>query len=115
MEAYRVFNVKAGLPTLEEARVMLLAELRAARHEGVRTLKVIHGYGASGKGGKLRVGLRQVLAREVKLRHVRAVIPGERFSIFNPAVLPWLDAVPELRRDPDLNACNEGITLVMLG
>jgi hypothetical protein len=39
---------------------------------------------------------------------------GEAFSIFNPTVLAMLEAVPELRGDPDLSATNEGVTILWL-
>jgi hypothetical protein len=35
-------------------------------------------------------------------------------SLFNQAVLGLLDAVPDLGGDPDLNATNEGVTVVWL-
>jgi hypothetical protein len=34
--------------------------------------------------------------------------------IFNEKVLDLLEAVPELRGDPDLGATNEGVTIVWL-
>ena len=45
---------------------------------------------------------------------IRDFIAGEDFSIFNDTVLDLLEAVPELRGDPDLNATNEGITVLWL-
>lgn len=114
MNALRTFNVEADLPTLEEARRSVIDAIRRSRREGVRVLKVIHGYGSSGKGGKLCLGLRKSFALRKKEGVIRDFIPGESFSIFNPTVLSLLDAVPELRRDPDLNGTNEGTTLLWL-
>jgi hypothetical protein len=51
--------VEAGLPTLDEARRLVIEEIKGAKREGVKVLKVIHGYGSSGKGGALYVGLRK--------------------------------------------------------
>jgi len=110
----RTFNVEADLPTLEEARRQVIDETRRARREGVRVLKVIHGYGSSGKGGKLCVGLRKSFALRKKEGVIKDCIPGEDFSIFNPTVLSLFEVVPELRGDPDLNATNEGVTLLWL-
>jgi hypothetical protein len=39
---------------------------------------------------------------------------GEDFSIFYETVLKLLEAVAELRGDPDLDATNEGGTVVWL-
>ena len=49
----------AGMPTLEDARRLVIEEIRKAKREGAKVLKVIHGYGSSGTGGKLCVGLRK--------------------------------------------------------
>lgn len=110
----RTFNVEASLPTLDEARRLVLDELRRARQERVRVLKVIHGYGSSGKGGSLCIGLRKSFRLRKKEGAIKDFVPGEDFSIFNETVLAMLEAVPALRGDPDLNATNEGVTLLWL-
>ncbi len=112
--AVRTFNVEAGLPTLDEARRLVIAEIRKARREGVTVLKIIHGYGSSGQGGRLCVGLRKSFALRKKENLIRDFIPGEAFSIFNDATLDLLEAVPDLRGDPDLGATNEGVTFLWL-
>ena len=45
---------------------------------------------------------------------IKDFIAGEDFSIFNDAVLSLLEAMPELRGDPDLDATNEGVTILWL-
>ena len=114
MSAIRTFNVEAGLPTLDEARRLVIEEIRRAKREGVKVLKVIHGYGSSGKGGELCIGLRKSFGRRKKEGVIRDFVAGEDFSIFDETVLDLLAAVPELRGDPDLNATNEGITVLWL-
>jgi hypothetical protein len=110
----RTFNVEADRPSLDEARREVLEEIRRAKHDGVRVLKVIHGWGSSGKGGTLCHGLRKSFALRKREQVIRDFIPGEDFSIFNQTVLALLDAVPALRGDPDLNLTNEGVTLLWL-
>jgi hypothetical protein len=114
MSVYRVYNIEAGLPTLDEARRQVIGEIRRARKEGVRVLKVIHGYGSSGKGGALGAGLRKSFALRKKEGVIKDFIPGDGFSIFNPAVLAMMEIVPELRRDSDLEQTNLGVTLLWL-
>ncbi len=114
MTPVRTVNIEAGLPTLDEARRLVIAEIRKARRDGVRVLKFIHGYGSSGKGGKLCHGLRKSFRLRKQEGLIKEFIPGEDFSIFNSTTLSLLDAVPELRRDSDLNATNEGVTVVWL-
>jgi hypothetical protein len=112
--AVRTFNVEVDFPTVEEARRLVAEEIRRAKREGVAILKVIHGYGSSGKGGALCVGLRKSFKLRKKEGVIRDFVAGEEFSIFNAATLSMLEAAAELRGDPDLNATNEGITVVWL-
>src|SRR5512136_1374176 len=112
MSAIRTFNVEAGLPTLDEARRLVIEEIKQAKREGARVLKVIHGYGSSGTGGALCVGLRKSFRLRKKEGVIKGFIAGEDFSIFNEATLALLESVPELRGDPDLNATNEGVSIL---
>ena len=114
MSAIRTYNVEAGLPILDEARRLVIQEIKRAKREGVKVLKVIHGYGSSGKGGTLCVGSRKSFALRKKEGVIKDFVAGEEFSIFNPTVLALLEAVPELRGDPALNATNEGVTILWL-
>ena len=114
MSILRTYNVEAGLPILDEARRLVIAEIREARRAGAKVLKVIHGYGSSGKGGTLCVGLRKSFGLRKKEGVIKDFIAGENFSIFNPTVLALLEVVPQLRGDPDLNATNEGVTILWL-
>ena len=114
MSTVRTFNVEAGLPTLDDARRLVVAEIKLAKREGAKVLKVIHGYGSSGKGGALCVGLRKSFRLRKKEGVIKDFIAGEDFSIFNDTVLTLVEAVPGLRGDPDLNATNEGVTILWL-
>jgi hypothetical protein len=110
----KTYNVEAGFPSLDEARRLVLEEIRKSRREGVRVLKIIHGYGSSGRGGTLNHGLKKSFALRKKEGVIKDFITGENFTIFNPIVLELLEAVPELRADPDLSATNEGVTVLWL-
>jgi hypothetical protein len=110
----KTYNVEAGFPSLDEARRLVLEQIRKSRREGVRVLKIIHGYGSSGKGGTLNHGLKKSFALRKKEGVIKDFIPGENFTIFNPIVLELLEAVPELRADPDLSTTNEGVTVLWL-
>jgi hypothetical protein len=114
MGAIKTLNVEAGLPTLDGARRLVIAEIKRARREDVRVLKIIHGYGSTGAGGRLCHGLRKSFGLRKKEGVIKDFIAGEDFSIFNQTVLNLLETVPEVRGDPDLSAINEGITIVWL-
>jgi hypothetical protein len=108
----RIYNVEAGLPTVDEARRLVMEEIRRAKREGVKILKVIHGYGSSGKGGALCIALRKSFKLRKKEGVIRDFVAGEDFSIFNETVLAMLEAERGLRGDSDLNATNEGVTVI---
>jgi hypothetical protein len=110
----RTFDVEAGFPALEDARRLVLEEIRKARRAGVRVLKIIHGYGSTGRGGKLCFGLRKSFRLRKKECGIRDFIPGEDFSIFNETTLGLLEIAPELRGDSDLDSTNEGVTFLWL-
>lgn len=114
MNPVRTHNIEADLPTLDEARRAMLGEIRTAKREGVRVLKVIHGYGSTGQGGRLCVGLRKSFGLRRKEGMIRAFIRGEDFSVFDPTTLQLLEEVPEVRGDSDLGRINEGITVLWL-
>lgn len=107
-------NLKAGLPTLDDARRRLLAELTRAREAGVGVLKVIHGWGSSGEGGVLGPAIRRSLRLRVKEGRARLVVPGERFSSDTTEGRELAQRHPAVRRDPDFNRANPGITVVEL-
>jgi hypothetical protein len=56
-----VINLEAGGPTAEEALERLTTQVRAASEAGIRALIVIHGYGSSGSGGKIKWAVRDAL------------------------------------------------------
>ena len=114
MATVKTLNVEAGFPSLDEARKLVIDEIKRARREGIRVLKIIHGYGSSGVGGTLCHGLRKSFGLRKKEGVIKDFIAGEDFSIFNERVLNLLETVPELRGDPDLQATNEGVTILWL-
>ena len=57
----RVLNLEQGMPTVEEALSRLRLEIQRLKSEGAKAAKLIHGYGSTGRGGKICVGVRQEL------------------------------------------------------
>ncbi|MCD7946798.1 MAG: hypothetical protein LUG13_00655 [Oscillospiraceae bacterium] len=110
----REINLEQGLPTAGTAIKRLTFELHHSRALGYTALKVIHGYGSSGKGGKIRTEARAYLQR-LKLRgEIFDFVTGEAFSIFDPATLAAFRRCDALRRDPDLERHNNGVTFILL-
>ena len=105
----RELNLELGRPDAAEALRPRAAGGGAAPQKGAPARERLHGYGSSGKGGRLRTACRTWL-RQQEL----CFLPGEEFSIFNQEARRWLALCPRLRQDRDLDAENRGVTYVML-
>lgn len=110
----REVNLERGMPRADQAVKQLIFELRFSRSQGCTALKIIHGYGSSGTGGRIRVETRHCLTRLRDRGEIADFICGEDFSIFNSAVLNAFLRCEDLRRDRDLERHNNGITIVLL-
>ncbi len=109
-----VINLEQGMPTVEAAMARLSQALRTAKATGRPVLKVIHGYGSSGKGGSIRQAVHRDLESRRLRGQVRLVIPGEEFSPFGDSARKAIDLYPDLRRDRDYARTNQGVTIVVV-
>ncbi|MDR1157858.1 MAG: hypothetical protein LBK75_06065 [Oscillospiraceae bacterium] len=110
----KTINLEEGHPTCDAAIRRLTYELHAARSLEYAALKLIHGYGSTGAGGRIRVEARAYLGRLLQKRQIRAVVTGEQFSIFDEVTRAAFTRCGELRRDPDVERHNNGVTFVIL-
>jgi len=110
----REINLELGKPTVDQAMKRLTLELNQSRSMHCAVLKIIHGYGSSGTGGKIRTASRRYLSDLKKKGEVRDVIPGEAFSIFEEATRQAFARCDALRRDEDLDRYNNGVTFILL-
>jgi hypothetical protein len=107
-------NIKADMPTAEQAMRRVTAALATGKQMGAAAVKIIHGYGSTGNGGVIRTKARSQLVQLKGQGKIRAVIPGEQFSIFGQETLRAFALCPALRQDCDLERSNNGITVVVL-
>lgn len=110
----RTVNLKDGLPSVEQARTRLFAEIGLARAAGLPLLKLIHGYGSHGVGGDLRFALQSTLRSMARSGEIRDCIYGENWRTSDERSWELLKVMPQLKSDPDLGRGNRGITLVLL-
>ena len=110
----REVNLELGKPTVDQAMKRLVLEVSHSRKMNCAVLKIIHGYGSSGTGGKIRTASRRYLSDLKKKGEVRDVIPGESFSIFEEATRQAFARCDALRRDEDLDRYNNGVTFILL-
>lgn len=102
------------MPTVEQARLHMQHELHAARKDGYKAVKLIHGYGSSGAGGALRMELQKDLRKTADDSLIQAFIPGEDWRISDPETWKLLKRFPEWKKDSDLGRNNQGISIVVL-
>ena len=107
-------NIKEDLPTVGDAVRRITFHLRSGKELGAGAVKIIHGYGSTGTGGKIRGRARQYLAEQKKNGQIRDFIPGESFSIFHEGTRAAFARCPALREDRDLERHNNGMTIVVL-
>jgi hypothetical protein len=113
-ETIRTVNLESGLPTAEEALKRLSEQIEKAKQDGVKALKIVHGYGSSGVGGILRQRVQKSLANRRNQGKIRACVFGEKWNSFEQVARDLLEACPELARDKDFNRNNPGISIVLL-
>ncbi len=107
-------NIEAGKPDVRTACMLVDAHIATAKRQGLHVLKIIHGYGSTGVGGVLRTKIRQYLKEPKFASTVTAIIPGEKWEIFDTDAQKLLQKYPEMGKDSDLGRCNHGITLVVM-
>jgi hypothetical protein len=111
---HRLVNLEKGFPTVEQALKRLSVELESARLQGYLVLTLVHGYGSSGKGGRIKKAVRQQLDYDCQCGIVNTVVNGEDFSRRSGAGKQLLHRFPFLTTHRDLNRHNQGITIVVL-
>lgn len=110
----RIVNLEQGMPTVEMARNRLNNALQTARMQGDKAIKIIHGYGSSGKGGAIKADVHKNLAQKLRSGAIKSYVKGEDFSPFSEVSRQITAKCPDLTKDKDYSRGNDGITIVLL-
>jgi len=95
----RTINIEAGMPTVAEALLRLETQLDRARCDGVRLVRVIHGWGSSTGGrGRIRTAARQWLRQQLDDRRIRMLVPGDHYTHTSREGRDFQRRHPALRR-----------------
>ncbi len=110
-----VLNLKFDSPSAEEALGRLTTALRRASEVGIKAMILIHGYGASGEGGKIKWAVHDALENNYFSDRVDEYHFGEKTAFGSEAYHALL------RRRPGLKAYlkhfkegNAGMTVLIL-
>ena len=107
-------NIKLDMPTAAVALDRVREQIKIAGRLNFRAVKIIHGYGSTGKGGKIRTSVRAFLRQEAEAGNIRGFITGENFSIFDESTRKAFLICGGPRDDRDLDRHNNGITIILL-
>lgn len=112
--AATLINLEHGRPKVESAMIKLRLEFATLRRIGVKTVKIIHGYGSTGVGGSIRLATHQFLSEQQQAGKIKAFCPGESFGPFENNGRKIVSLAPAFRQDPDWGRQNDGVTVVIL-
>ena len=111
---HRTVNIERGRPVVETALKKMENELLRARADQVRVVTLIHGYGSSGKGGKIRTECRKLLDHMYSEKKINQLIVGEEFRKRMGPGKALLKRFPQLERECTSDFSNPGVTIVVL-
>ena len=109
-----IINLEDGMPTVKDARIKLDQALRSAKARRYNAMKIIHGYGSSGKGGAIKKDVQIFLADKLRNKAIKGYVKGDDFTPFNANARAIVNKCPELSKDRDYSRGNDGITIVLL-
>jgi len=107
-------NLEQGYPAVDTAMKYLEQAVTRAKAYGYPALKLIHGYGSSGGGGKIKTAVQKELNRYKNKGKIREFAAGENFSPFDSATQRIIALYPDITRDNDYLKTNQGITIVLM-
>jgi hypothetical protein len=112
-EIYEV-NLEDGYPTVAVALKYVEHAFSRAKAYKYPAVKLIHGYGSSGNGGKIKIAVQKELARYKSAGKIREFTAGENFSPFDATTQRIIAAYPDITHDSDYFRTNPGITVVLM-
>lgn len=109
---HRIINLKLDHPTVAQAFTRLREVLLQYPRGCGRLLKVIHGYGSGGYGGKMGQLMPAQLADYQQMHLLSRFACGDEFPRQTEAARQLVQRHPYLKKDPDCRSGNPGITIV---
>lgn len=111
---HKTINLERGRPVVETALRKMTGEIALARNSNVKVVTLIHGYGSSGKGGRIRIECRKMLDQMAEKGEIRTFIAGEDFHRRRGAGKDLIRRFPGLEKQCGTDFSNPGITVVEL-
>ncbi|MCQ2609472.1 MAG: Smr/MutS family protein [Lachnospiraceae bacterium] len=112
MKIYKEINLEWGMPIVSEAMKKLDSEIKVCEKEGIRYVKIIHGYGSTGKGGAIREECRDTLQKMLDDKKIKKIVYGEDFKILNRDAYDIRTKCADF--EPLFHCTNKGVTIIEL-
>lgn len=110
-KTYDTVNLEQGLPSVEEAVRKLERKIGYAK-DSVKVLRVIHGWGSSGAGGKIKTQVHRRLEIMKQQSKIKSFLPGEEYSDRTNAGRDLVKKYPDLKKTLRSDSENPGISFV---
>ncbi len=104
-------NLEQGYPTADIAVRTMIDQLGTCKRQGIRSVVLIHGYGSSGAGGKIKSAVQKKLVEPSMAGLIRRACPGEDWVNCKSIML---NACPGLRDYESRISGNYGVTVIIL-
>lgn len=109
-------NIKSGNPTVEEALDRLTRVVRELHDLDVKAIVLIHGYGSTGKGGRIKWAVHEALEHNQYADRIEGYYFGEQVPYGSQACQDLLKQRPGLRQYlKHFKVGNAGMTILLLG
>ena len=109
-------NIKQDGPSIEEALDLLTDCLRKSLEVGIKAIVLIHGYGSSGEGGRIKWAIHDALENNRYSDRVDEYYFGEDVPFASEAYHALLKRRPGLKRYlKRFKEGNAGMTVLLLG
>lgn len=111
---YKIMNLKEFMPTTLQALAMIEIEIKACKKEGIKVIKIIHGYGSNGIGGEIKRALPLWSKKAIKNGLISAFVKGELWLTENDVIDKIKKICPEILGDIELYHANAGVSVILI-
>ncbi|MEX0680029.1 MAG: Smr/MutS family protein [Balneolales bacterium] len=102
------------MPAVAQALALLDIKISEAHLRGTGLIRVIHGWGSTGTGGRIKAALPQHLNDLKQRKIILDYLPGSQYSDTIPRGRHLLSKFPDLKTTIRPDRRNPGITLIEL-
>ena len=104
-------NLERGFPTVDVAMSRLKNEVTTAKMSGCKAMIIIHGFGSSGEGGKIKSASKIQLKKPMFKGIIKDMVGGEDWLTKKKE---FLNHCPQLKNSERHISGNQGITVLLL-